>query len=469
MKRTTSALSIKSNENKKIRVNLLFDEPLILQNAVETKQDDITTNMMIEELVKLNTFTGTLINQTVDSYRVQELLSTLNAKIQSLLSDFFEPIPNEVFLMIFSYVPTSTLNLVSKRWLGISQYISDCDIKKGKELLSNNEHEEAIKSFDKASKRGSLAALEGIVECYLQRGQKEDALRLLSKLSNYIPGFACKLGEIYFSEYQSLSSSPTTKQESLFKLKQAVDLWTEGSGKDHAKSHFMFALVHFNREITDLKEFEDVENRELDEVAAKYFIKSLEGGENQSLSKLGYCYYVGRGFKKNKSKAAEYYNLALSKNVYNGSVLINLGNCYYNGEGVEQNSEKAVELWNRADEIGYLEKTESNAGLRLAKIYYDGEGVDKDYEKAFKLWSKLSNHKQWKIRAEAKYHLGRCYYRGEGVKEDYDEAFKLWTENSNSENFWSDIGEKSFSGHPESQFSLGVYYFRHLREYTQVI
>ncbi len=71
---------------------------------------------------------------------------------------------------------------------------------------------------------------------------------------------------------------------------------------------------------------------------------------------------VGRGWKKNLTKAAYLYSKACELN--NGDGCGALGGLYYNGDGVKQDSKKVAALFKKACKLGYKKACEMLKELR---------------------------------------------------------------------------------------------------------
>lgn len=412
--------------------------------------------------------------------------------------------------------------------------MANTDAEKGKVLLKEHRMKQSYTLFRSAYKRGSLAGISGLVEYYLQKKYTpsedddddeekrnpyvDNAFRLLSKLSNYIPEFAYKLGELYhfyprypqytcrisyslwskksfsydwkpqyasdteieqdldsdldyYTDYYEddslMSSEKKSSTEGYYEEREAneyykfhinecisLDLWIEAADRGHTQAAFKIGCKYFRGDY--LKKDR--------KKAVLYFRKALKGGEKEALPYLGYCYLNGKGVKKDVTKGIQYYLKALQQNTFGPKqeVLIYLADCYFEGKGLEKNIKKAIELWNKAADLGNIEEK-----LHIAELYYKGEIIDRDYEKAFKLFFDLQDALDFYVRYTARYYLGKCYYRGEGVEKNYKEAFDWWEQNADSFDFPSqlhvttcDSDRPVYTSTLASLCNLGLCYYR---------
>ena len=137
------------------------------------------------------------------------------------------------------------------------------------------------------------------------------------------------------------------------------------------------------------------------------------GGSSISFDNLALCYERGLGgFKKDDSKAIEYYKKAID--------LGNEGSIYYLAllYDDKKNYEKSFELFKKASEV--KDKEVKRKGLySVGTFYYLGDVVNKDYKKAVEYFEKSAELGL----SDAYNYLGIAYEYGEGVKKNYAKAF----------------------------------------------
>jgi len=90
-----------------------------------------------------------------------------------------------------------------------------------------------------------------------------------------------------------------------------------------------------------------------------------------------------------------------------------LGQCFYYGKGVQKDREEAIRWYRKAAESGHYDSQN-----RLASHYYFIDEPNKNYEEAIKWFRKSAAQGN----AFAQFHLGECYYHGRGVGKDYAAA-----------------------------------------------
>ena len=189
-------------------------------------------------------------------------------------------------------------------------------------------------------------------------------------------------------------------------------------------------------------------------------LKMAQNGDSESQRKLGQCYLVGKGIKKNNEEGIRWLQKAAEAENLNALVL--LFGIYFKGEcGIARDTEKGISyLVKVADKktndkqtqeyvagfqaiLGNFYETGSgikkdinealkwyeksaNAGSALGEaflgtLYFDGKGVSKDSAKAFQLFEKSAMKND--IRGMTG--LAMCYYKGDGIEKDYDKAYEI--------------------------------------------
>ena len=123
------------------------------------------------------------------------------------------------------------------------------------------------------------------------------------------------------------------------------------------------------------------------ELAAKWYQKAADMGDDWGMNNLGCCYYNGEGVEQNYERAVEWFRKAIEAE--NIDAMYNLAICYYNGAGVEQDYEQAAEWCLKAAESGNV-----NAMMFLGQLYADGNGVPRDSFQSWMWYQRAENAEQ---------------------------------------------------------------------------
>ena len=268
----------------------------------------------------------------------------------------------------------------------------------GRQLIREEEYEQAVQYLTVAAQRGSAEALVYLGVC-LQNGLGTEAN----------PEGACNLFRAAISREKNaqaygslglatLQGNGTAQDETLAKayLDTAVSL-------GHEKSNYYLGLCHLhgwgcradtvaaircleraadNGEIRAINTLGDLYEEQGDfKNAVLYFEKGVTLGSLESYCNLGYCYQEGQGVVLNSRKAFELYMVAADHEYVRGYMLV--AQSYMNGMGVEQSYPEGMKWLEKAANAGNLA-----AMYYLGAIYADGEeGVKPDAKKA-KAWYK---------------------------------------------------------------------------------
>ena len=143
--------------------------------------------------------------------------------------------------------------------------------------------------------------------------------------------------------------------------------------------------------------------------------KAADQGNAGAQSKLGECYYLGKGVAENDAKAVKWFQKSADQG--NADAQYYLGECYYLGKGVAQNDAEAVKWFQKSADQG-----NADAQWQLGHCYYFGNGVLKNEQKAASFYQKAANQGH----AKAQYLLGNCYQFGCGVKKDFRKAIEWY-------------------------------------------
>jgi len=189
-------------------------------------------------------------------------------------------------------------------------------------------------------------------------------------------------------------------------------------------------------------------------------LKMAENGDSESQRKLGQCYLVGEGIKKNNEEGIRWLQKAAEAENLNALVLLfgiyfkgecgtardtekgisylvkvadkktndkqtqeyvagfqaMLGNFYETGSGIKKDINEALKWYEKSANAG-----NALGEASLGALYYDGKGVSKDSAKAFQLFEKSAIKND--IRGMTG--LAMCYYKGDGIEKDYDKAYEI--------------------------------------------
>jgi TPR repeat protein len=99
---------------------------------------------------------------------------------------------------------------------------------------------------------------------------------------------------------------------------------------------------------------------------------------------LGICYALGKGVKKDETKAAQLYGQAAEQD--DADAQFNFGVCYELGSGVEKDEAKSAQLYGQAAKQGNV-----NAQFSLGGCYTLGKGVKEDKAKAARLYGQAAH------------------------------------------------------------------------------
>lgn len=228
-------------------------------------------------------------------------------------------------------------------------------------------------------------------------------------------------------------------------LKLTLATWNE---KWFSHSYFLLLCIRLNSFFPDFSRFQS-QFEELKEKAKQ--------GDGCSQFVLGVIYQNGKaGIKQDYSQAKEWYEQSVENGylpAYN-----NLGSLYKNGWGVEPDPERAEFYYKKAIKIG---DGYAIAYYNLATIYYEKEPpTQEDYEKAFYLFEKAARRGI----PIALNKLGEMYEKGEGIASDEEMAKTLYKMAGHrgcfSENILNLLKNDNLLGDPNTQYTLGVYYYK---------
>jgi len=140
-----------------------------------------------------------------------------------------------------------------------------------------------------------------------------------------------------------------------------------------------------------------------------------EDGDMQGCTDLGYMYYMGRGEKKDYSKALDPMRMGCDANVAKACAVLSYMNML--GRGVEKDILKSVEYAKLGCHGGY-----TNACTNLGAFYYGGRGVKKDIHKAIKYYKIACEAGE----AFACRNIGEAYALGNRIEQNHFKAIEFY-------------------------------------------
>lgn len=149
--------------------------------------------------------------------------------------------------------------------------------------------------------------------------------------------------------------------------------------------------------------------------AVQWLTKSALQGYAPAQCSLGYCYWAGKGVKKDYLTAFNWYQKSAEQG--NMTAQFNMGVCYANGYGVAESKYTAFNWYKKSADQGYV-----NAEVALAKCYYYGNGTTTNNTIAFQWFTKAAEKKN----AEAMFFLGECYANGFGITQNLQTAIEWY-------------------------------------------
>lgn len=155
--------------------------------------------------------------------------------------------------------------------------------------------------------------------------------------------------------------------------------------------------------------------------ALKYYIKSAKLGNGTAANNAGLIYYHGRhnpNRKPDYKKAIVYFQLAFEKNNFKSCSY--LGDIYSIGKGVKRDSSKAIKYLSKGASIN-----NAFCHFRLGWCYDTGTCVTRNYTLARQYYLKAIEYGKL---AGAYSNLGRLYQYGLGVTIDLHKALEYYTE-----------------------------------------
>lgn len=306
----------------------------------------------------------------------------------------------------------------------------------------------AIDCFEDFADNGNLLAEEGMARCLFENGHYMLAERYMLKAAEHgTPETFYMLGQIY-----ELNPDDPDLEKAKHWYKTAAE-----QGNAEAKE----ALLRLNEDksartvsASEIEKYyasgNDSYNAGDFKQAAIFYRRAAENGHVGAQSRLGRCYFDGKGVKRDYAQAVEWLTKAAESGEPEAQDL--LGKCYAKGLGVQRDGLKAVYwitssvrqkvLKEQSDmlQIDYesnqpfdvlIEKAErgdASAQFQVGLMYLTGKGIARNDNSAFK-WFKTAAEQG---NCYAQSNLGYCYRYGLGVTANYGEALKWYRTAANS-------------------------------------
>lgn len=188
--------------------------------------------------------------------------------------------------------------------------------------------------------------------------------------------------------------------------------------KEKAESGDMVAQYQYAQKLSD-RMFPS--NEDLSE-AVQWLTKSAIQGYAPAQCNLGFCYWAGKGVKKDYAAAVKWYRKSADQG--DMTAQFNMGVCYANGYGVVSSKYTAFNWYKKSADQGYV-----NAEKALAECYYYGNGTTTNNNLAFQWFTKAADKKN----AEAMFYLGECYANGYGVARNLQTAIEWYKKASDED------------------------------------
>lgn len=214
-------------------------------------------------------------------------------------------------------------------------------------------------------------------------------------------------------------------------------------------------------------------------------IKLADNGSLFDCIFVANCYNHGKGVKRDKTKAIEYFTKAAKANSADGqrelaliylnskepekavewfkrgannndlSSIFYYGKLLSEGKGIKQDPQQGANYLLKAAEAGF-----PMGQYEIAQSYFNGNGVVKNTDQAIAWLTKAANNGVGK----AQYQLATCYVNGEGVPVDFDQAtgwFAAVLSKSHEKTFRKlfEPGENSWAGTPYHEYLKGLKYY----------
>lgn len=211
------------------------------------------------------------------------------------------------------------------------------------------------------------------------------SLRKISELSKNKNTFACL--QMAFYEFYGLVAGYPRYIKSYNYYKIAAE-------QNHPAANWAIGHMYYNGYIGNCTQNDF-------KMALDYFYKAKELGSAAAINSLGLIYLEGKinTIKKDKEKAVELFNLAISKgNIF---ALNNLGKIYED----DGRYEEALKLFECSALNG-----ESWAANKVGEYYRLGKYVEKDLKKAFYYYNKADESSIYFMCPWAKYNLAKYFY-----------------------------------------------------------
>ena len=174
--------------------------------------------------------------------------------------------------------------------------------------------------------------------------------------------------------------------------------------------------IPFNMAFAEIEKARDAFFKENYKASFEEFHRLSSFGHPRATYWVGVHYNDGLGVEKDKEKAVEWFELAVSRNSALG--MLALGGMYLKGDTVEQSLPRGVTLYKQAAKTG-----SPIAIYALSSLYANGIGVEFDIKETVRLLTLAAE----KGHGKARFYLAKSYEDGNGVEIDLNKA-RYWYE-----------------------------------------
>lgn len=224
---------------------------------------------------------------------------------------------------------------------------SDPQLAAAQKAMDAGDFAQSLTLFQQAAADGKPAALEHIVQIYLEGGhgvEKDYAAAMIWAQKAVDAGQTrgyLYLGQIWMNGWGVTAD-----------LDKALANFKQADAKGDLKAGRYVGLI--------------AQQRGDDATAAQWFRKSAEAGDITSQYYLGRAYETGRGVPLDYAAALTWYTKSASRgDIIASDGMVGLAGLYENGEGVPKDMDKALALYRQAADLGNA--TASKALARLGQ------------------------------------------------------------------------------------------------------
>jgi TPR repeat protein len=155
---------------------------------------------------------------------------------------------------------------------------------------------------------------------------------------------------------------------------KGIEWLTKAANLQHSNAMLWLGLIHQDHQNDD--ETKPINGYVKDNsIAADWFRKAAQLGNDFAQFELSKCYLLGRGIEENKPAAVSWLKKSADQGLNLAQYL--LARCLLIGEGTEKKPETAAIYFLKAAQGGNFDSMKD-----LAQLYYTGNGVEQDYYKS---------------------------------------------------------------------------------------